>query len=37
MKSKRTYEDSIHYYGRIWMLSAFVLLMAIPVVIGLAF
>lgn len=37
MKNKRTYEESVHYYGRIWMLSAFVLLMAIPIIIGVAF
>ena len=27
----RTYEESVHFYGRIWMLTAFVLLIAVPV------
>ena len=27
---KSTYEESVHFYGRIWMLTAFVLLLAVP-------
>lgn len=32
MKEKkiRSYEDGVHFYGRIWMLSAFVVLMGVP-------
>jgi len=32
--SKRPYEERIHSYGRWWMLSAFVLMVCVPIVIG---
>ena len=34
MKKERNYIDSIHFSGRIWMLSALLLLVLIPVAIG---
>jgi hypothetical protein len=34
MENLESYNDRVHVYGRIWMLSAFVLMLAVPVAIG---
>ncbi len=34
MKKERSYRDSVHFVGRIWILSALAMLLAIPVVIS---
>lgn len=34
---KRNYEDSVHFYGRIWMVAALIMMFAVPVVFCIAY
>ena len=33
---KKAYQDRVHFYGRIWMVSALVMMLAVPIVISVA-